>query len=74
MVRIILDTELQQKHNQNRKHEAIKLCNDIKQSVGFILFNAIIYHIGQSIKFKASFIKERHSKKAFQFTQKRSIK
>ena len=68
LVRIIVDYELQQKYDQSRKlkHQAIKLCNDIKQSIGFILFNAIIYHIGKPIKLKASFIKERYNKKAFQ--------
>ena len=32
LARVILDTELQQKHNQRRKvkREGIRLCNDIK--------------------------------------------
>ena len=75
MVRIIVDYELQQKYDQSRKlkHQAIKLCNDIKQSIGFILFNAIIYHIGKPIKLKASFIKERYNKKAFQWRKNNQL-
>ena len=56
LARIILDTELQQKHNQRRKlkREVIRTCNVIKQSIGPILFNAIIYDLDNSIKLKAS--------------------
>ena len=65
LARIKLDTKLQQKPNQKRKLklEVIKLSNDIKQSIGSVLFNAIIYYLDKLIKLKASFIKEQHNKK-----------
>ena len=67
LARIKLDTKLQQKHKQRRKlkREVIKLCNDKKQSISSVLFNAIIYYLDKSIKLKASFIKEQHNKKLY---------
>ena len=46
-------------------NKLIKLCNDIKQMIGFILFNAIIYHLDKTIILKVSLIKERHNKKIY---------
>ena len=65
LARIIMETEMQQKHLEKRKirREIVKLSLVFKDSLGLILFNVIMYRLDRSLKLKSNVVSERHIKK-----------
>ena len=62
--RIIMETEMQQKHREKRKitREIVKLSMNLKDSLGHILFNVIMYRLDRSLKLKSNVVSQRHIK------------
>ena len=51
LARIIMETEMLQKHSEKRK--ITKILIDLKDSLGLILFNAVVDHFDQSSKLQS---------------------
>ena len=56
---------MQQKNREKRKirGEIVKLSLDLKDSLGLILFNVIMYRLDRSLKLKSNVVSQRHIKK-----------
>ena len=71
IARIIMNTELQQKHREKRKlkREIIQLSMKLKAQIGLVLFNGVIYSLEKSIKQKFVTVTKRHEKKLVKLRQ-----
>ena len=60
-----MKTEMQLQHREKRKirREIVKLSIDMKDSLGLILFNVIMYRLDRFLKLKSNVVSQRHIKK-----------
>ena len=60
-----MKTEMPLQHLEKRKigREIVKLSIDLKDSLGLILFNVIMYCLDRSLKLKSNVVSQRHVKK-----------
>ena len=65
LARIIMEPVMQQKSRRKRKirREIVKLSMDLKDSLGLILFNVIMYRSDRSLKLKSNVVSQRYVKK-----------
>ena len=69
VAKLLMDTELQDKHYQIRKirNEIRSIAISLKSSLGLILFKAVIYQVEVVRRSKLVAIRKRHEKKPFNF-------
>ena len=60
-----MKTEMQLQHREERKigREIVKLSIDMKDSLGLILFNVIMYCLDRSLKLKSNVVSQHHIRK-----------